>query len=308
MMEMRTQPNQFFRLRIGLAIVYLATRYYAAFVLLFYGFAKLMGAQFTILDSQLATPMGEVSGFWLTWYYFGYSATYSNIVAITQIIGAVLLCFRRTTLIGALVVLPLMVNIVSIDVWVIGWRLDSDALRNAIYVLAAVVLVICFHAKAILTFVFQRGNEFVLLSRPSHWALLLQIAVVAAMVGYKAYEGYWLANINNRAPTPIDGTWHVTDMQPAVQHAPDWIYFEYNRAHMVVFGFSGGYTETHDFRVDPSQKSLAIGQEWLTTGSDIFKGQWDRNGDILRLKGTWGNSLPINLTLQRREMPVKDHQ
>ena len=52
----------------ALAVLYLVARYYAAFTLLLYGFAKVMGAQFTVLDSQLATPLGDVSGFWLTWY------------------------------------------------------------------------------------------------------------------------------------------------------------------------------------------------------------------------------------------------
>jgi hypothetical protein len=43
-------------------------RCFAAFVVLVYAFAKINGSQFTILDSELDKPMGEVSGFWLTWY------------------------------------------------------------------------------------------------------------------------------------------------------------------------------------------------------------------------------------------------
>ena len=39
-------------------------RFATAFVMLFYGFAKINGAQFTILDSELDKPMGWVSGFW----------------------------------------------------------------------------------------------------------------------------------------------------------------------------------------------------------------------------------------------------
>lgn len=62
-------------------------RWFAALILIVYGFAKLNGAQFTILDSELDKPMGEVSGFWLTWYFFGYSGVYGNIIAIVQIAG-----------------------------------------------------------------------------------------------------------------------------------------------------------------------------------------------------------------------------
>jgi hypothetical protein len=106
-----------FRLQMVSAAIYLALRFYAAFTLLGYGFAKVMGAQFTVLDSQLAKPMGEVSGFWLTWYYFGYSPVYSAIVAGAQILGAILLCFRRTAFLGTLLLIPVMVNIVGIDLY-----------------------------------------------------------------------------------------------------------------------------------------------------------------------------------------------
>ena len=60
-----------------------------------------MGTQFTVLDSQLAKPMG---GFRLVADLLSlrYCRTYSNIIAIAQIIATVLLCFRRTSLIGAL--------------------------------------------------------------------------------------------------------------------------------------------------------------------------------------------------------------
>ena len=43
-------------------------RWFAALILIVYGFAKLNGSQFTVLDSELDKPMGTVSGFWLTWY------------------------------------------------------------------------------------------------------------------------------------------------------------------------------------------------------------------------------------------------
>ena len=74
--------------------VYRGLRFFVCVFLLQYGFAKLTGAQFTILNSQLDKPMGQVSGFWLTWYYFGYSPIYGNLIGFVQIAGAVLLMFR----------------------------------------------------------------------------------------------------------------------------------------------------------------------------------------------------------------------
>src|SRR5580693_5594118 len=79
-------------------ILYGLVRWTIALVLLFYGFGKLTHAQFTILDSELDKPMGHVNGFWLTWYYFGYSSVYGTTIALSQIGGAILLTFRKSAL------------------------------------------------------------------------------------------------------------------------------------------------------------------------------------------------------------------
>ena len=292
----------------ALAVLYIVARYYAAFTLLGYGFAKLMGAQFTVLDSQLAKPMGEVSGFWLTWYYFGVSPVYSGLIAGSQILGAIFLCFRRTALIGILVLLPVMINIICVDHWIIHWGIESDAFRIALYVLVALIVALCFHAKDLYRFLLKRRDDLALLDVPHRWVTVAQISVVLGMVLYTAYEGYWLANVNNRAPTAIDGAWHLVQTQNAKLDLPEWVYFEYNRAHMVVFKFPDGKSAVHDFRVDPQLHTLEISQQWLSPGSDVLRGTWTRTGDELRIEGKWNATVPVSMTLQRKEMPVKDHQ
>jgi hypothetical protein len=294
-------------LREILPVVYLLARYYVAFTVLTYGFAKLMGAQFTVLDSELAKPMGDVSGFWLTWYYFGYSATYASLVAWAQIIGAVMLCFRRTTLAGSLLLLPVMVNIVSIDLWVIRFPLDSGALLNAVFVLLTLLCILAFHGRDLLKVLTARRDDLVLLTKAPRLGFATGLLVTASMVAFTAYLAYWLANVNNRDPTPIDGAWHVSGAQPNDLVTPDWIYFEYNRAYMVVFHFPNGASETHDFRVDAKAKTLKIAREWLTPGAEIFDGSWNRNADRMTISGIWHKTAPLNLTLDRKQMPVKDH-
>lgn len=111
-------------------------------MMLLYGFAKLNGSQFTILDSELDKPLGEVSGFWLTWYYFGYSAVYGSFIALVQVAGGVLLMFRKTTLLGACVLLPAVTNILLVDIF---YSIAPDALLVALVVEVALVIIIAFH-------------------------------------------------------------------------------------------------------------------------------------------------------------------
>ena len=47
--------------------------FYVAYSISTYGFAKLMRTQFQPPQYILDTPAGELSGFWLTWVYYGHS-------------------------------------------------------------------------------------------------------------------------------------------------------------------------------------------------------------------------------------------
>lgn len=101
-------------------------RWLAAVIMIAYGFAKLTGSQFTVLDSELTRPMGEVSGFWLTWYYFGFSSIYGTIIALVEIGGGLLLIWPRTSLLGALVLLPVVGNIILTDIFFLVGALPAS--------------------------------------------------------------------------------------------------------------------------------------------------------------------------------------
>ena len=114
-------------------------RYLVAVLIITYGFAKLNGSQFTILDSELDKPLGQVSGFWLTWYYFGYSQFYGNFIGLAQVLGGVLLMFGRTTLLGACLLLPIIANIILVDIF---FSIDPGALLVALFIEVALLIIL----------------------------------------------------------------------------------------------------------------------------------------------------------------------
>ncbi|HVG28165.1 MAG TPA: hypothetical protein VM864_00445 [Pyrinomonadaceae bacterium] len=116
---------------------YTAARFVASFLMVLYRFGKLSGAQFTILASELDKPMGHVSGFWLTWYYFGYSPIYGNLIGIVQVLGGILLMFRKTTLLGSCILLPVVSNIILVDVF---YGIDPGALLVALLIEVALII------------------------------------------------------------------------------------------------------------------------------------------------------------------------
>ena len=276
-------------------------RFGIAFVISFYGFAKLTHAQFTILDNQLDLPLKQVSGFWLTWYYFGYSALYGTAIALAQLAPAVLLLFRRTALLGALLLLPVLANIVLVD---ISFGIDPAG--------ATIVAILLLCADLLLLWG-ERGRLQVLLlpgarpaERPRIGAWALRCAVLLLPLGV----AYWTANYNNRQPTPIDGAWQVVhaDVDGTPLQKTRWIYFEYNRAWMCVLRDTDGHSTQCEFHVDPQQHTLRIQDGWMKHGTRLLDGVYQRQGDHLTLTGQVPErSAPVLLELEREPMPVQDH-
>ncbi len=229
-------------------------RWLAAVIMIVYGFAKLNGSQFTVLDSELTKPMGEVSGFWLTWYYFGYSTFYMTIIALVEIGGGLLLVWPRTSLIGALVLLPVVGNIILTDIlFLVG------ALPVSLAVLICLLIILRPHA--------QRLAESVLLDfKPSRRAVTLRATAVVAVLAGAWGLTYWTANYTNREPTPIDGVWTVEDSGGPLEQ----VFFEYNRAFMAVFRFADGDAE-HHFEVDSGR--VRVWEDWLEKGRLIYAGE-----------------------------------
>lgn len=245
-------------------------RWIAAVLCILYGFAKINGAQFTVLDSELTKPLAQVSGFWLTWYYFGYSAVYGTLIALLQVAGGVLLIVPRTALLGALLLLPIATNIVLIDVF---YGVDIGG------TLAALVLLLCV-SLTIAPYV-PRLRKAILLEtlpmRPPPRAFIALTVVTIAAFGFT----WWVANYNNRAPTPIDGVWSVEAQPTGPANAPQLrtVFFEHNRAGMAVFRNADGSDSTHDFEM--TQDGLVqIWQTWLKKGPLIMRGREQANGQL----------------------------
>jgi hypothetical protein len=93
-------------------------RLISAFLILTYGVRKLIGTgQFGLAHTLGSRPISTLSGFELTWFYYEYSHAYGIILGLTQVSGGTLLLFRRSALLGAAVLTPVMANILLINIF-----------------------------------------------------------------------------------------------------------------------------------------------------------------------------------------------
>jgi hypothetical protein len=272
----------------------------ASFPILIYGLAKLNGSQFTILASELDKPMGQVSGFWLTWYYFGFSSIYGNFIALVQIVGGILLMFRKSTLLGSSILLPLITNIILVDIF---YQIDSGALFVALIIEAALIILLWFHKAELLEVFWSRQNSLFPSEPSAKFAVYGKNVVRALMIATAAIFTYWVANYNNRLPTPIDGSWNVVESSPSndsTGNAIATLFFERNRAYLCVFKTKAGSYEWHHFEVNSDQRRLTIWEHWLSKGSKIFDGSYEISGSQLRLRGKFANNTQESVIVLRK--------
>lgn len=97
----------------------LAARWYVFFFLNVYGLGKIVGGQFyrrgRLPEDVAALTLGEASAFDLAWTFMGFSFFYILFIGLAEVVGAWLLLWEKTKLLGVAILLPIMFNILVFD-------------------------------------------------------------------------------------------------------------------------------------------------------------------------------------------------
>lgn len=91
-------------------------RYWVGALMLAYGVAKVFVLQFPFPDApRLLDTYGESSPMGLLWTFMGYSPAYNVFTGGAEVLGGMLLLWRRTTTLGALITIGVMTNVVMLN-------------------------------------------------------------------------------------------------------------------------------------------------------------------------------------------------
>ena len=87
-------------------------RYFLGYMMLYYGISKLFHAQMWSPSlNEMAVLLGDKSPMGLAWSFMGYSHAFSFYTGLGEVLGGLLLFWRRTTLLGSLILLPVMITV-----------------------------------------------------------------------------------------------------------------------------------------------------------------------------------------------------
>ncbi|WP_369753059.1 hypothetical protein [Flavobacterium sp. WC2409] len=140
---------------------YSTIRYCLAFNIASFGWKKFYGLQFIVPTEIASLPINKLSGEWLTWFYFGHSQTFGIIVAVIQIGSGYLLLFRRTVLLGSIILFALLANLTLINVF---YQMNVGALLQSVVLTIGVLFLISLDYKSLVDFFLKTKSNLPSLS------------------------------------------------------------------------------------------------------------------------------------------------
>ncbi len=160
------------------------TRYFVALIIFSYGMAKVIPTQFSEPSyTQLMKTYGESSPMNLLWTLMGYSTPYQVFGGIMEVLAAVLLLFRRTVLLGALVMMTVMANVVAMN-----FAFDVPVkLASSHYLLFSMGLAWIFKRNLIDLFFLQKPSQPIVL-KPMFQE---KRAFIATQIFKTVFSGYF---------------------------------------------------------------------------------------------------------------------
>jgi multidrug transporter EmrE-like cation transporter len=207
-------------------------RYALAFTMLAYGMDKIFALQFSWSlpgPGRLAEPLGNYSPFALMWTFMGYSTGYTIFAGAGEVIGGVLLFFRRTTTLGALILCGVMANVVALNFcYGVPVKIFSSVL-----LLMAIFLVAPDAKRLLRVFVLNRPAPALKLAGPfpRQWMARSRLALNAAIVIFSLYwftgPALQFARVRANPPKPpIYGLYQVESFtqneKPLTQTDGNW--------------------------------------------------------------------------------------
>jgi hypothetical protein len=274
--------------------------YFLSFIFFGYGFAKVFGNQFSMFTFIADKPLSELNGFEWTWLYFSYSYVYGLFIAFSQFTGAILLVFNRTKYIGALLLVPVIVNIIFIDYC---YHIGNDVKVISVFYLLVLVYILqpvlepLFHLLVVKSA--TAGSRLI---QGNLKYAILKVLLVFAII-FNSFFFNDKLKMQEHFSQPVTGVWKTENVfinnktypgDEANDSVPNKIYFE-----------KGGFCYIKYSKADDMENCKIVSDSiYLNNDSHTldFTGKFQLRDSLLVLTGTTHKTIPVvyRLKLIRR--------
>ena len=160
----------------------LMIRYVLGLVMLAYGVIKIVGIQFVLPSVVYEYQLKELDGITLTWAFLGFSSWFSILLGLFESVSALLLLFRSTKLIGAILLFPALLTVSLINN-AYGFLLHMRVLTGVLLLMD--VSLLWSHRK-----VFRRAFQEIIQSQSVNKSteVIINFILVGLVVGFIVYN------------------------------------------------------------------------------------------------------------------------
>ncbi len=287
-------------------------RYFVALNLFVYGFSKLYKWQFMLPEPNiLYTRVGEMHRDILYWTSMGTSRSYSMFMGLIEIVPAILLLFRRTTLIGAFITVLVMTNVVAVN---FGFDITVK-LHSMMLLIMSLVILIPGRKRIVALFTGKATEEWkypaMVIAPSKKWiSPVLKVAAIALLLAESHYPytetGTFNDDVSERPP--MCGAYDVQIVNSAfpdttistAHNLPSRIFI--HRRGYVIFEYYSGEMVDYPMSIDTTSKTIRY---------DDMKFTWrEINGDTLEFLGVFDHMYGrLNVVrLHTEELPLMENE
>lgn len=276
-------------------------RYSIALGITSYALSKLWREQFpSLFPLTLDQRVGDLTPMGLLWSFMQYSYPYSFFGGVMELAVVLLLCFRRTATLGALLCLAVMGNVAMLNI-AYGVQVKLYAMM---IVLSAAVLVVYELPRLYAVFVANRvavpappsplHERF---ATPIRWTV--KFLVVGSVMLSSIVVARRFASGESLKSTPLDGAWIVT--QQSAHAATDTVSARRWRRIFLDGVGTSIRLESDSLIFCSGVASAASNRIALDCGAGR-KGtlDWTRTGNLVQLEGTFAGA-PLSVTARHLE-------
>ncbi len=246
-------------------------RYYVAVSLISYGYSKIFCLQFPAPSlGRLLQPYGESSPMGIAWTFIGASKAYCMFSGFAELIGGILLLFRRTAVLGSIFAFAVMFNVMMLNY---SYDIPVKLYSTQLVLLAFIIMYVMGHnTKAAL--IHNRPTEPIvfkpLFIKPwLKWSrIVLKSIMLFFIVFYGGFQAYLSMNeYGSFAPKPaLYGIYKPThliknsDTLRLYSDSTEWKYF-------VVDMYGASIRQLNDrkirlvFEADSVTKTISMNEE-----------------------------------------------
>jgi len=279
-------------------------RVFLSFAMLLYGLVKVFKGQFGDTSLELLLqPVGEMSPMGLAWTFMGHSLAYNIFIGFAEVLGAVLLFYRKTLTLGSMIIVGVMTNVALMNfTYDIPVKLFSVQL-----VLMASILCLADGRRIMNVFFRNRTAEQVIHFVPRMNPSLKKVIggakgfILVVLTGVIIVQCFVQFDMKDqlKSKSELYGIWesqlfikNKDSLAPLLTDAYQWRYFIVNYKKKAVVKKMNEAIDRYSFDLDEAQKEVVFRRE-----SDTLPHHFSYlfvNPDHLELRGVLdGDSLSI---------------